>query len=224
MSYITKSEVEQYTGLTIDSALDGFITTLIAYATKYIEKYTGRVFEAPDPDSDVTRYYSGGGTSKLSIDDLRELTTLEVDDEELDINDDFQVFPLNYEADGEPITRIDLIQPETRINSNSRVVASSPYIFEIAQRNIAITGKWGYSETPPEDIKVAALRLVGAVIKENIGDNDVKEMTSESVGEYSVSFAKISETAFNTRINDVLDQYVRKAAKGGSAGGTILIT
>ena len=222
--YITKSEVEQYTGITIDSGLDGFITTLIEYATEYIEKYTGRVFEAPDPDSDVTRYYNGNGATKLSIDDLRELTTLSVDSVELDIDDDFQVFPLNYEADGVPITRIDLIQPETRINSNSRVVSTSPYVFEVAQKSVVITGKWGYSATPPKAIKVAALRLVGAVIKENIGDNDIKEITSESIGEYSVSFAKISEAAFNTRISDVLDQYVRKQNKGnGSAAGTILI-
>lgn len=210
MAYITESDIEKYMGLTIDSALSSFIVTLISAAQKYIEKYTSRVFEASAED--VTRKYSGKGTTKMRIDDLLEITSLEADGVDLEADDDYLLCPLNASADGEPYTWIELIQPETRLPINPRMNVASRYVFDKAQGNVTIVGTWGYSVTPPEDIKVAALKIVSGIIKENIGDSDLKEITQESIGEYSTSYAKVRDIANATGVNDILDQYVRADA------------
>lgn len=206
--YVSKSEIEQYLGLQIDSSLDAFITTLTSAAEKYIEKCTGRKFE--NADSDTTRKYNGNGLTMLAIDDLRSVTSVTADGIALTVDTDYVFFPLNAVADGYPYERIDLIQPVTEFSRNSRMSAQNPYYFYEAQGNVTVTGKFGYSVTPPADIKVAALKLIGGFIKENIGDSDLKEITSESLGEYSVSFTKISEVANKLGVDDVLSEFKRK--------------
>ena len=216
-AYITKTEIEQYLGVTIDATLQTFMDTIIAMTQEYIEAFCGggiiekRVFN--DADTTVTRYYDGRGMTKLKIDDLRSVTSLSADDVALVANTDYYLYPLNAVADGKPYEWIELIQPETRLrtNTNSRIEVTSPYIFENKQRNITIVGKWGYSLTPPKSVKLAALRLCGAVIKENIGDNDLKNITQESLGDYSVSYQDIKDAAISQKVGEILYPYVRKS-------------
>lgn len=221
MSYINKTEIEQYMGVQIDASLQTFIDTLISAVTRYIEQKTGSKFEAPDPDSDVTRYYNGNGRTKINIDHLREFTSLVVDGINLVENDDFIFYPMNAVADGKPFDSIELIQPETRLSRSSRIEVSSPYVFEKAQRNVVLTGKFGYSETAPEDIKVACLKMVASLIKENIGDRELKELSSESLGDYSVSFVKVSDFADRLGINDILAPYIAPIIKPQTVRGTM---
>lgn len=213
MSYVTQQEIKDYMGVTWAAGVNDLVDTLISAAEKYIEKYTGRDFEAADPDVDETRYYDGNGLTYLPIDDIRELTMLVYDGESLTVDEDFHLYPLNAEADGEPYTRIELIQPSTRLNLNSRLQSTSPYVFDEGQRLIAVTGKFGYSATPPDDIKQVALKLIGAMLKENIGNTDFKEINSEALGEYSISYnasAITKDKSFQLSVDKMLDPYVRK--------------
>ena len=219
MAYVTKTQVKQYLGINWTSGLDTFIDTLIAAATKYVERVCGderfgkRVFEAPDPDNDTVKYFNGNGQQRLYIGDCREITTLVVDGETLTENTDFYTYPLNASEDDEekPITAIELVQPETSLgSSNPRSGNTIPYIFEELQRSVVITGKWGYSETVPEDITVAVMKIVGGMIKENIGDSDLREVTQESLGEYSTSYAKIKDIAHALGLGNMLAPYTRK--------------
>lgn len=221
MAYITKTQIEQYMGVQIDASLQTFIDTLISAVTRFVEKKTGSVFEAPDPDNDVVRYYSGNGRTKMNIDHLREFTSLSVDGISLVENDDFIFYPINAVADGKPFDSIELIQPETRLQRSSRIDVTSPYVFEKAQRNIVLTGKFGYSEKAPEDIKIACLKMVASLIKENIGDRDLKELSSESLGDYSVSFVKVADFADRLGINDLLAPYIAPISKPQSVRGTV---
>ena len=214
MPYITEVEVEKYLAININPALASFITTLIGAVTNYIEKYTDRVFEAPSPDDDETKYYDGNDTTKLQIDDLRTLTSLTVDDVALTEDTDFLLYPLNED----PKEWIELIQPETRINTNSRLDSTSPYVFDKGQATISIVGKFGYSATPPDDIKLVAMKLVGGIIKENVGDTDTKELTQETIGDYSASYAKIKEMAFSLGVNTILNQYIREPLPKAMSG------
>lgn len=217
MAYITEAEIEEYTGLTIGAGLSSFIETIISASQGYIEKTTGRKFEAPTPDTAVTRYYDGNGATKMAIDDLRELTSLTVDDTLLTVNEDFYLYPLNATVDGKPYEWIELIQPETRLSVNSRVVSSAPYIFDKGQRTVVVKGKFNYSATAPNDIKLACLKLCGGIIKENIGDNDLKEITSESIGEYSTAFTAISQIAHALKVDNLLMPF-RRDVRWGIAG------
>ncbi len=226
MAYISKTEVEKYLGIAISSSLDAFISTLISFAQDYIERYCGNEKETgikkrwfQDADTAVTKYYDGNDATKLIIDDIRTLTSLSIDDDAQTVDDDFYLYPLNESVK----EWIELIQPETKIPSNSRLDRSSPFIFDKGQRIVAVTGKFGYSTTPPDAIKLACLKLVGAAIKENIGDTDLKEITQESLGDYSASYAKIKEIAHYTGVNDILEMYKRERVPF-SGGGVIEVS
>lgn len=221
MAYITKQEAKNYLGVTWDAGLDTFIDTLIASATRFIEEYCGdsrfgkRVFEAPSPDDAVAKYFDGNGEQRLYVGDLREVTSLVVDGETLVANTDFYLYPLNAAEEDRPYAAIELVQPETSFaNANPRSGNSIPYVFDELQRSVVVTGKWGFSATPPDDIKLAAMKLVGGIIKENIGDTDLKEVTQETLGEYSVSYAKVKDIANSLGISSVLDTYKRKKNGG----------
>lgn len=217
MAYVTKQEVKNYLGITWTAGLDTFIDTLIDAAQSFVEGFTGRTFLAPDPDDDVTRYYNGNGRERLPIEDLRSITSLTVDGIALTQNTDYYLYPLNAAADGEPYTRIELVQPNTSFsNQNPRSGHSIPYVFEELQRNVVVVGKWGYSATPPSDIKVAVMKLVGGIIKENIGDSDLREVTEETLGEYSTSFAKIKDIAHALDIQTLLGDYKKGKVTGAS--------
>ncbi len=214
MSYTDKATVQKYAGLTIDSSLDSFILSLIAGVENYIDRYCGgryfnkRWFE--DDDVDATFYYNGNEQTRIAIDDLRTLTSLTVDGTVLAVDVDFFLYPANAVAEGVPYEWIELSQPETRLNVNSRVDQTSPYIFEKGQKNVVVVGKFGYSATVPDEIITVANQLVLGYIKENIGDNDLKEVTAESLGEYSASYAKIKDVANRLGVNNVLNQLVKQ--------------
>ena len=221
MAYVTKDEVKKYLGVNFTGALDTFVDTVISACQSYIEKYCGddrfgkRVFEAPDPDTAVIRKFNGNNDKRLYVGDLFDIVTLTVDGIEYVVDEDFFLYPLNNTE--EAFDYIELAQPETRLNSNSRLKTQDDYIFEKAQANIEVEGYWYFTETPPADITLAMMKLVGAVIKENVSDSDVKEKKQESLGDYSVSFQDVEKIAHALKVDDILNQYKRKIPSG-SAG------
>lgn len=216
MAYVTKQEIKYYLGVTWDAGLDTYIDKLIASATDYIERACGdkrfgkRYFEAPSPDTDQTRYFDGLGETKLYIGDLRSLTSVTYDGDALTEGTDFFLYPLNASQTEEPYTSIELAQIATRVNVNSRISSSAPYVFDRSQKMITIVGKWGYSATPPEDIQVACMKIVGGIIKENIGDEDLREIRAESLGEYSVTYSSVKDIANRIEIDALLTPYKRQ--------------
>jgi len=229
MAYVTTTEVKQYLGVNFTGSLDTFVGMVISGVTKYVEKYCGddrfgkRVFQAPDPDTDEVRRFDGNGDKRVYVGDLFSATSVVVDNEEYVEDEDFFLYPLdNTSVNEEAFEYVELAQPETRLNSNSRVGSMSPYIFEKGQGNIEITGKWYFTSAVPDDVKIAVLKLVGGVIKENISDTDVREKKSESLGDYSVSYQDISRIAHALGVNDILSQYKRKPSK--SSAGVIKVS
>ena len=223
MAYATKTEIKNYLGITWDAGLDSFIDTLIASATKFIEEHCGesrfgkRIFEKPSPDSAVVKYFDGNDEQRLYIGDVRSISSLVVDGVTLVENTDYYTYPLNAVAEGKPIIAIELVQPETSLgNANPRSGSTIPYIFEALQRSVVITGKWGHSATVPSDISLATMKLVGGIIKENIGDSDLKEVTQESLGEYATTYAKVKDIAHSVGIPSILAPYKRKKNGVGS--------
>lgn len=217
MAYITKQEVKNYLGITWTAGLDSFVDTLIASAARFIEEFCGdsrfgrRIFEAPDPDDDVVKRFDGNGEQRLYIGDVRSISSLVVDGETLVENTDFYTYPLNAVAEEKPIIAIELVQPETSFASqNPRSGSTIPYTFEKLQRSVEVTGKWGHSAAAPSDIKLSMMKIVGGIIKENIGDSDLKELTEETLGEYSTSYAKVKDIAHALGIASILEPYKRK--------------
>ena len=218
MTYTDKATLQSYLGVTISSSLDTFLGIVIDGVSDYIEKTCGgkiflrRKFE--NVDSDTTRYYDGNDAERLLIDDIRTITSVVADGVTLIENTDYFAYPLN-----EPVKEyIELIQPETRLNRNSRLDVSSPYVFTKAQRNVAITGKFGYSVTVPASVKLVATQLAGAVLKESVGNRDLSEVTSTSLGEYSVTYTKIADIANKVGADMLLSGFIRKAPSTPKTG------
>lgn len=236
MNYITKSELEQYLGLQIDSTLTTFLDMLSATAKNYIdlacstEGVGQRWFD--DADTESTRYYDGNGLARLYVDDLRSVTSIVASISRgngvtLTENVDFYLNPLNAPANEFPYEWIDLANPAFNLPANSRLSAfgGNTYVFFQGQRNIAVTGKWGFNKSGdgkiPAVVKMAALKICAGIIKENIGDTDLKELTAESLGEYSASYAKVKDVADRLEIKDLLYPVLRKKKVNG--GGTRVV-
>lgn len=224
MSYITKDEVKKYLGVNFTVGLDTFVDLAIAGCQQYVEKLCGndslgrRLFEAYSPDNDVIRKFDGNGDIRLFIGDIFSLASLEVDGVALTVDEDYFIYPLN----GDTKHYIELTQAFTRLNSNSRITGT-PTIFEKGQANIVLTGKFYYSLTCPSDIKLAMLKLVGGVIKENIGDEDVREKKQEAIGDWSATFQDIEKVAHTLKVDELLKGYsyestMKAVGFKGSAG------
>lgn len=220
MAYVTKDEVKKYLGVSWNSALDSFVDKVIAACQLYIEKYCGddrfgkRLFEAPDPDEPTVRRFDGTGDKRLYVGDLFDIEGVTISGYDYELDSDVYAYPMNNED--EAFQYLELSQPETRLNSNSRVGSLDPYVFERGQGTVEIEGYWYFTETPPADITLAMMKLVGAVIKENISDGDVREKKSEELGDYRVSYQDVDKIAHSLNVTDILDQYKRKGASSGA--------
>ena len=224
LTYTTKAIVQNFMGLTIDSSLDTHIEFLILSAEDIIDRYTGngivakRRFLNRSDQPDKTYYYDGNEAATIEIDDLLSVTSVTVDlvsgaGIALTQDTDYYLYPLSAQNNGEPYTSIQLIQPETRITRNSRLDLANPYIFDEGQKTIAITGQFGYSVTPPKAIQYAATKIVAAALKESVGNSQFKELKSENLGDYSVTYEKIKDIADRIGALDILEPYKRKSVK-----------
>ena len=210
--YTDKTTIDSYLGVTLDAGLATFITLTIQSVTEFIEKYCGeerfgkRIFEAPTPDNDQTRYFDGNGSEKLPVGDLKSLTSLTVDDVLQVADQDYYLKPYNASLEGKPYTHIELIQPNGRKNSRLGTI----YEFEKDQRNIKVVGKFRYSDIVPADIKLIATKLASETLKEKVGDLTLREVKSETLDDYKIDYTDIAKTAQSLGVFSILDQYKRK--------------
>lgn len=194
--YTNEGKIEQYLNATISQ---GDARPYILSAQRFIEQYTERVFVA---DSTATaRLFSGNDTQELPIDDCISISTVEVGvspwgDSYSTVTaggaDGYYTMPVNNTAYDLPINKI-LLRSRIWIRGHA---------------NHRITAKWGYSEKCPEDISYVATVLASGMYYANRGENS-GAITSERIGEYSVSYS--SEAGFNDMKSamDILDRYKR---------------
>jgi hypothetical protein len=180
--YCTKTDVENYTLQTIDPTFDTQIDAWIEAVTQYIEGVTGRVFIADAEAS--ARLYDGDGTDTLLIDDCIEVDTLTVEETEV-AEEDYWVGPAN----------------ETR---KYEIILKDGW-FDIGTQNVEVEATWGYSEEVPADIKLAATILVAGITAH--ADQTGKEVRSETIGSYSVSYADKRGWEDFERVKEILTSY-----------------
>jgi len=138
MAYATVEAIKSY--LDISSAEhDAVLETLLDAATAFIERYTGKRFRAV---SDT--HYFGPEAVDLAT------STLILDDWAVAIT---QVINGN----GEEIPEAGWV-PVPRRPPHFGVRTWYPYRWDLSG-HIAVTAKWGWSETPPDDIVHATVRL-----------------------------------------------------------------
>jgi hypothetical protein len=196
MSYITKQEMLNFLQIETNSYIDSGFTLWLSAIEKFIEKFTGREFEKVESD---TRYYDGNGKRTLFLDDdLISITTLqilEIDGTVLETleeghDKDFILYPYNTTP-----------KYEIRLATSASVGA-----FYSGDKRIKIIGTFGNSSSVPDDIKLACLTLIGAIVKKGKDGGDIK---SVSLGDYSVSFmdSSMESIANETGAMNILQSY-----------------
>ncbi len=187
--YTTINNIKALKLIEIDSDFEPQIIKFIESAEKYIDNYTNRTFETIEG----VRLYSGNGYRTLNINDATEVTKVEIggyygDDfkEETDII----LLPANYEEDGIPI----------------RAIYLKENWFPKGIHNVRVTGKFGYSDEAPADIREATTRLVSLMINYGTQGN-LEGVTSEKIGDYAVTYNDNTKEEMKT-IKGILDSYV----------------
>lgn len=192
MAYTTEAKVEAFLMIEIDSSFSANITTWIDAVTKYIERYTGRVFET---GVSAIKSYDGNGQQELMIDDTIAISKVEVLDDNGNVDEtltaglggDYLTYPINT-------------TPKNSIKLTDTAVYN---VFPKGKQNIRITATWGYASTIPADIELVATKLVAAIVQKGLKGG---EIASERLGDYSVTF--IEEQAEEMGVKDTLDQYI----------------
>lgn len=196
--YTTQEEVENYLLVDVDPSFASQITSWIEQVSRYIEQTTNRVFVADEEASE--RFFDGNGGNELRIDECIEIDTVErgndyYGDSRTEIpssgSGSYIPLPNNYEALNLPI--------------QSLLYRGGCWNKGI--QNHAVTAKWGFSATPPEDIMFAATVFVAGII--NSQRKDEGEVKSETIGNYSVTYEKQSQWDDFERAQSILLTYKR---------------
>jgi len=130
----------------------------VSAASRAIDQVCDRRFYADD-DADQVRKFVPRNPGYAEIDDLCEFTSLNAQDSDWVLDQDFYFKPINAAADGEPWTSI--------------ITIARPFLFtasEVASGwagfdgRITVTGKWGWAATPPQ-ITTAATIIAEKIFK-----------------------------------------------------------
>lgn len=183
--YTTITEIENYLLTNIIPDFRPQVDTWITQMSKYIENYTGRTFIEIEEE----RVFDGNDVqiiNELMVDDFTELISLKIGDKEIDL-EKVLVYPSNSEK-------------------KDRIILVQDYFWK-GRQNIKVNAKWGYSKEIPADIVYAATILVAGII--NFSHNAHGEISSETVGQYSVSYNSEPEWNDFRRAMKSLDNYKR---------------
>jgi len=205
--YCTIEDVENYMSIDIESSFTSQVKIWIQWMTEYVEGQTGRVFIADSSNSekvyevDLRRSVSVGGRlvspTELIVDEFVNTSTsaikLTLDDEELD-EDEFLLYPATVEK--LPKTRL-VLKKDTGL------------VFTEGEQNIKVEAKWGYSIAAPGEIKFATIVLVAGMINESWSSEG--EMSSITLGRYTMSFKDEQQLKDFERMKEILETYTKQS-------------
>lgn len=207
MEYTTRSKIEAYTGSNL-AAIDAHVTAWIASVQAWIDRYCGRTFEA----ALGTRYYDGNRRDRILVDPfIGNATVLLLNYDgstwltlTQGAGNDFLPYPLNSTEKNELV-----LMPNAKTGVFAR--AFENILDEIDEetdadikRLISVTATFGASATVPADVELAATKLVASIAEKSTDGGD---LVSESLGDYSHSFAEVDELADALGIYNILDQW-----------------
>lgn len=147
MAYASLAELKEYRGISSSVITDdGLLGMLLTHASRQIDGYTGRTFGATATATrtyDAVRDVSPDKRTLYLDDDLCEVTTI-------------------TNGTGNAVTKY-VTEPQNVTPYYAiRLKASAGEVFtyeDDPEDAITVRGKWGYSETPPADIRHATIRL-----------------------------------------------------------------
>lgn len=183
--------------ITIDDDFKPKVQEFIDGVTDYIQRYTNRQFIADVTPSvrvyDANDSYGGTNNYEIVIDDAVEVTKVEIDAQEMLNNEtitEYYLYPNNK-------------TPKTRIGLPFRLL-------RYGRQNVKVTARWGYGDTVPNDIALAATVMVAGII--NASRKSEGAVISESIGKYTVTYQHYSRQSHDfDDAQNILNLYRRYA-------------
>lgn len=155
-NYVTQQDIKQAQPDTAwGTKYDVLLENLASWASREFDRLTHREAGEFCVSGDTIRYFDGSGDAHQWIDNLAAApTTVEVD--ELGggtyttwASTDYITYPRNAVARGVPITRLDV----------SNLTNCTKSVWYAWPNGVKITGKFGWSTTPPEDVTSACCKM-----------------------------------------------------------------
>lgn len=184
-AYTTAAKVAAYLHETIPS---GAADDAINQAIDIVDTFTGRNFVATNPAT--ARVFNGNGKQDMPIDECVEITLVERGTDEYGDNHEvvaagglsgYYKWPLNAAELGLPC----------------RILRLRGRWWNCGFGNHRITAKWGFSATCPDDVSYATTVLAAGIYSENITPTSSGDIKSESIGNYSVTYADSDSSSFD---------------------------
>lgn len=190
MAYATLSELRSYLfagGASAPTVDDALLTALLARAQALIDAQTGRKFESVAE----TRKFDLPAGLYLPVGDLLSVTTL--------TNGDGQAIPATAYA----------LYPENALPKRLIfLLPTSGYAWQSDNGNsaqcISVAGTWGYSASPPNSVKHAAIRLAAWLYRQKDNSNDVDRPIMSSDG------TVVMPAALPRDVEQMIAPYVRR--------------
>jgi len=139
------------------SDYDTVINEMITAASRLIDREVGGWTDYFDAGTtDTTRYYDGSGEQEQWVDPMVELTSVSVSEgggrcstcyTDWTLDTDYYVWPYNYSGIGKPIEKL-IVDNDSGSKGN----------FYSVRKGVKVTGRFGYSDSPPDDI-VQAVKI-----------------------------------------------------------------
>ena len=171
MGYTTKTQLAKYLKRSLTSDEDALFDTMLGAVTKFINDYTGSNFDKVDA---TTRYYDTEGDcgNIIDIDPVQSVTKVSSLDYDKTVGYDYTV---DTEYLLEPLNETIKTQLINRFGHWGR-----------SYQRVAVTGKFSEydyeNDAVPDDIQMAAMRLLGGLFKgdeQTMDDGNVKSETLE---------------------------------------------
>lgn len=188
MAYTDKGTIQKYLTVDINNSFDSQITSWIASVQAWIDRYTGKSFEA----ASQTRYYDTDGCSELFIDSFVGTPVIEI------LNADGTNFDTLVEGAAN-----DFVAYPLNTTEKNRIVLTSSK-FPHGKRRLKVTATFGFSAAVPDDIKFIATKLVGFILAKGI---DGGKLSSSQLGDQQVGFEAVDEAAEALGVYQTLDMY-----------------
>ena len=181
MDYTSKENVEKYLVINIDTSYNAQITLWITAMSRWLDSRTNRTLVQ---DTESINKYDGDGTDTLLIDDCNTITSIEMPS-------GTAITPFEYPANKDAKTKLVL-------NSD---------VFTKGLQNVEVTGKFGKFIATPEDIEFACTVLVAGIVNSSMNQKD--DVSSETVGKYSVSYRSPQERADYKMVESIIATHKR---------------
>lgn len=201
MAYSTQTQIEAILGRVLTASETIVLAGIQTGADLWLDSQTGISF-----GSTVTSKYYDGGFSILAVDPVRDISAVELVDQELDVlysyenNIDYVQGPLN----GDVVRYLEKRSyPQGYLND----INDDQGLWPSGLKRIKVTGVFSYADTPPADIQYLASYLVSKMLlaKGYIATGTSGPISKESIEGYSRENAGGSaQSSYSALIDDVI--------------------